>query len=251
VAAVFKGNGEKIYSHSNTTIYKSTDGGASWTTPYPSIPAGAKVGQIAVSPTDENRIYIAATGRGIYIINNTTANGGTIVLKDNNNGFTLDQFGELNVKTVATDPNNANVVYAGTRASWKGIANGVFRSVDSGNTWTNITQNTFGTHLGVRAISVRPDNSYVYISTMAGTRKYPPPSSTSTSVTTPTVTTGSATDITTNSATLNGTVNANGLSTTAWFEYGTASGSYGSKTSEKDVLLPAGGSEQCRDNLRE
>ena len=49
----------------------------------------------------------------------------------------------------------------------------------------------------------------------------------------PTVTTGSATGVTTNSATLNGTVNANGTSTTAWFQYGVASGSYtGTSTTE-------------------
>ncbi|MEK9144991.1 MAG: hypothetical protein AAB339_05220, partial [Elusimicrobiota bacterium] len=42
----------------------------------------------------------------------------------------------------------------------------------------------------------------------------------------PTVTTGSATNVTSNSATLSGTVNANDTSTTAWFNYGIASGSY-------------------------
>ncbi|MDG6005576.1 MAG: hypothetical protein E3K29_06965, partial [Candidatus Brocadia sp.] len=52
---------------------------------------------------------------------------------------------------------------------------------------------------------------------------------------TPQVTTGSATNITTNAATLNGTVNANGLSTTVWFQYGTTSGSYGSTTSIQTV----------------
>jgi alpha-tubulin suppressor-like RCC1 family protein len=42
----------------------------------------------------------------------------------------------------------------------------------------------------------------------------------------PTVTTGSATNVTSTSATLTGTVNANGLSTTAWFNYGVISGFY-------------------------
>ncbi|KXK25427.1 MAG: hypothetical protein UZ01_03358 [Candidatus Brocadia sinica] len=51
----------------------------------------------------------------------------------------------------------------------------------------------------------------------------------------PNVTTGSATDVTSNSVTLGGTVNANGLSTTAWFEYGVTSGSYGSKSSAQGV----------------
>jgi hypothetical protein len=42
----------------------------------------------------------------------------------------------------------------------------------------------------------------------------------------PTVITGPATGITTDFATLTGTVNAEELSTTAWFQYGTSSGSY-------------------------
>ncbi|MCR4322456.1 MAG: SBBP repeat-containing protein, partial [Candidatus Brocadiaceae bacterium] len=40
----------------------------------------------------------------------------------------------------------------------------------------------------------------------------------------PTVTTGDASDITSDAATLNGVVNANGLTATAWFEYGATSG---------------------------
>ena len=51
----------------------------------------------------------------------------------------------------------------------------------------------------------------------------------------PTVTTGSATNVTTSAATLNGTVNANGVSTTAWFELGISSGTYGGKTSTQGV----------------
>jgi len=51
----------------------------------------------------------------------------------------------------------------------------------------------------------------------------------------PTVTTESATDVTSTTATLNGTVNANSFSTTAWFEYGKQSGVYGSKSDTKEV----------------
>jgi len=50
----------------------------------------------------------------------------------------------------------------------------------------------------------------------------------------PTVTTGSATSVTSTSATLTGAVNPNGLSTTYYFEYGTTT-SYGSKTAETDA----------------
>jgi len=50
----------------------------------------------------------------------------------------------------------------------------------------------------------------------------------------PTVTTGSATSVTSVSATLNGTVNPNGASTTYYFEYGTTE-SYGSNTVTKSA----------------
>ena len=51
----------------------------------------------------------------------------------------------------------------------------------------------------------------------------------------PEVTTGAATNVTTTSATLNGTVNAKGLSTTAWFEYGTVKILYSSVSSTQSV----------------
>ena len=51
----------------------------------------------------------------------------------------------------------------------------------------------------------------------------------------PKVTTGSATSVTSNSAKLDGTVNANNLETYAWFEYGTKSGSYGSVSSTQKL----------------
>jgi len=51
----------------------------------------------------------------------------------------------------------------------------------------------------------------------------------------PTVTTKDATNVTTSSATLNGTVNANGLSTYASFKYGKTSGSFDSLTTVQSV----------------
>lgn len=51
----------------------------------------------------------------------------------------------------------------------------------------------------------------------------------------PTVTTSSAKSITINSAILNGTANANGLPTTAWFEYDTTSDSYGNSSPSQNI----------------
>ncbi len=51
----------------------------------------------------------------------------------------------------------------------------------------------------------------------------------------PTVTTSAATNVTATTATLNGTVNANGLSTSAWFQYGLSSGTYTGTTTTQAV----------------
>jgi len=52
----------------------------------------------------------------------------------------------------------------------------------------------------------------------------------------PSATTGSATSVTSSSATLNGTVNPNGASTSYYFDYGTTT-NYGSKTAKTDAGL--------------
>jgi M6 family metalloprotease-like protein len=51
----------------------------------------------------------------------------------------------------------------------------------------------------------------------------------------PTAKTGSVTNMTSNSATLNGTVNAYGYTTTVWFEYGITSGTYSNTTTTQTV----------------
>ncbi len=55
----------------------------------------------------------------------------------------------------------------------------------------------------------------------------------------PVVSTGSAQDVTSDSAILRGIVNANLTSTTAWFEYGTTSRSYTNTTSKQSVTVAA------------
>lgn len=52
----------------------------------------------------------------------------------------------------------------------------------------------------------------------------------------PVVLTGPVTNATWGSATLNGLVNPNGLSTMVWFEYGTMTGAYGGRTTAQEVV---------------
>ncbi|TVM00546.1 MAG: hypothetical protein CV087_13155, partial [Candidatus Brocadia sp. WS118] len=73
------------------------------------------------------------------------------------------------------------------------------------------------------------------LSASVATTPTPSPTLSPTPSPNPLITTGAATNITSSSVTLNGTVNANGLTTTAWFEYGKSSGSYSSKSSSQNV----------------
>lgn len=244
VKAMYVGDGNIVYSHgwinsTTQTIYKSTDGGDTWTTPYPTIAPGATypIGQIAISPTDENRIYVSVKGKGIYIINNTSANGGTASLKNDAHGLAKDQFDEININSVTTDPINPNVVYAGTYAASKGHSNGVFRSIDAGATWTNISYN-LGPEFNVVSMSVNPHNRYIYLGSFAGTWKLPPPGAEEPAPPSgglPSVTTGTATSVGSSTATMQAVCIPNYSTTTVSWKVGTVSETYTLQTGSVTV----------------
>ncbi|MBE7444944.1 MAG: hypothetical protein HS132_06750 [Planctomycetia bacterium] len=76
IKEIFPGNGNIVYSFSANTVYKSTDAGASWTTPYPPLPSTHYIQSMAVDPTNQNRLYLGCSNYGVYIITDTLAHGG-------------------------------------------------------------------------------------------------------------------------------------------------------------------------------
>ncbi|HZM18332.1 MAG TPA: sialidase family protein, partial [Gaiellaceae bacterium] len=151
-------------------IYKSTDGGETWTGPLGGGPtdtgnplAGKGVGKILIKPGSPNTIYAATTTAlrgmsesccvgvtrpvpgaakwGLYkstnggaswsFIHNGSANAAdcTGSLTEFNNGAICSPRG---VRSLAFDPSNAEILYAGS------YARGVWRSPDGGATWTQI-----------------------------------------------------------------------------------------------------------------
>ena len=239
VTTMFPGNGDIVYTWGkdgttgNFYIQKSTNKGGTWsaTNLYPQIPvpSGQFIKQLAIDPTNQNRIYAAARNVGVYIITDTAANGGQVLLRNEANEISKSRFNNVDINSVAVDPNNPNVVYAGAYAAWYGHSNGVFRSTDYGmGTWTNINGN-LGSDINIQGISVNPHNSYVYIASFAGTWKLPPPPGAppgSPDGGIPLVVSGAATNITRTTATLNGVVNPNNLQTTYSWQYGTSPATY-------------------------
>ncbi len=107
-------------------VYRSTDGGSTWTRLGGGLPTGL-VGKanIAVTRADPQRVYVlleAKPGMGLY----RSDDGGTsFTLVSSNPQLSTRPF---YYTTIAADPTNADVVYAG--------AEGFFKSTDGGRTWT-------------------------------------------------------------------------------------------------------------------
>jgi len=174
VVAMFPENGDVIYSANMQdkvlTIFKSIDKGLSWFQPYAKHDIGSTIPrEIVIAPNNENRIYVSSIWGGIHIWD-----GKQWLKRGKSNGLTPDAFNSISTQNITVDPKYPNVVYAGKWITFKGHANGVFRSVDSGNSWQNITYN-LGTEFTAWALSVKPDNGYIYLGSSHGTWRLPPP----------------------------------------------------------------------------
>ncbi|MBM2832849.1 MAG: hypothetical protein HW406_10 [Candidatus Brocadiaceae bacterium] len=174
VYAVFKGNGDIVYSiddsgENKSVVVRSNDQGETWATPYTILPFEAKnINEIDVDTINPNRIYVAANS-GFYIYQ-----GNTWEVKGEKSGLGKDYFGGMYVKCVAVDPKHPEVVYAGRWAPGKGHSNGIFRSINHGNTWENITFNLIQP-ITIWSTTISPHAGTVYIGSSHGTWKLPPP----------------------------------------------------------------------------
>ncbi len=124
-------------------VYKSIDGGNSWT--HIGLEATQYISRIVVDPLNPQKVYLGAMGklfgknseRGLY----RSTNGGTTW---ENKLFISDSTGCIDV---AINPTNPNIVYAAMwerirrpdRRSYGGPTCGLYRSIDGGETWTELT----------------------------------------------------------------------------------------------------------------
>ena len=157
-------NGDTIYASTfepalrGGKMYKSEDAGSTWTDITGILPKG--ILDITVNPADPNILYVTTNINGAY----KSADGGASWVR-------LADFPDVGAYDIEVDINNPAILYASARggsmpAWFTNIAGdrpdgivfndsaGVYKSIDSGSTWTNILTTT----ASCRVIRQHPDD---------------------------------------------------------------------------------------------
>jgi len=147
-------------------MFKSTDGGKSWK--FLGLSDAQQVGSIIIDPKDPNRLFVAVLGhpyganeqRGVFRSTDGGVTWQKVLYKDENTGAIALSF----------DPKSSQVIYADLwsarqgpweNGAWQGKTSGLFKSVDGGTTWRQLTKGlpTVEEGLGRIGFSVAPSDS--------------------------------------------------------------------------------------------
>ncbi len=133
-----KGNDKLFYAgYTGGGVWKTEDGGLGWQNISDGFFKVGTVGDIAVSESDPNVIYV---GTGEHAIRGVMTSYGDGIYKSTDAGKTWKNIGLMNtrhISDVVIHPNNPDVVYVGAQGAAHGpnADRGVYKSTDGGSTW--------------------------------------------------------------------------------------------------------------------
>ena len=168
---VWTGTGENNHQRAlgyGNGVYKTEDGGASWTNM--GLKESRQIGMIAIDPRDSDVVYVAAEGsawgpggdRGLY----KTIDGGQNWEK------VLEISENTGINNVVLDPVNPDIIYATAEQRRRrgfgkiggGPESGLHKSTDGGKTWKKLSKGLPGGHVGGMGIAISPlDRNIIYL----------------------------------------------------------------------------------------
>lgn len=145
---LYAGTGES-FIRSNISIgdgvYKSTDGGASWTNV--GLKKTGRISRVVVHPTNPDIVWVAAMGhaytpqkdRGVFMTKDGGKSWQHVLFVDEHTG----------ASDIVVDPENPRILFAGMwqleLKTWQrvsgGPGSGLYQSKDGGNTWKKLEKN--------------------------------------------------------------------------------------------------------------
>jgi len=157
-------------SYAGTGVFKSTDGGATWTNV--GLPESHHIGRIRVDPKNPNVVWVAVLGhlysqndeRGVY----KTSDGG----KSWQQVLKVDDF--TGAIDLVIDPRNSNNVVASMwdrdRRAWNfresGVGSAVYRTADGGKKWSKVDTLPSGNdagRIGLAQSESNPNIVYAFV----------------------------------------------------------------------------------------
>jgi photosystem II stability/assembly factor-like uncharacterized protein len=131
-------------------LFKSTDGGVTWSDSVSPISSAFSPAALVMDPTDSNRLYL-----GISYLE--AGEEGYALLKSTDGGASWSNLGCCMGKALMIDPTNPATLYGGAPS-------GLLKSTDGGASWSNT-----GLSIGVNVLALDPANtSVIYAATGAG-----------------------------------------------------------------------------------
>ena len=132
----------------NGGVLKSTDSGGSWTAFYDFTPYVERVHALAIDPHTPSTLYVGTNTGGVLRSTDSGASWSAV-----NTGLPIATY--INVGALAIDPHTPSALYAGIDLCDGDVGcapGGVFRSTDSGGSWSAVNSGLTSTHVTTVAI---------------------------------------------------------------------------------------------------
>ena len=154
---------QTLFAGTTVGVFRSTDGGQSWSERMRGMTEINFVVTLAIDPTHPNVMYAGTTG-GVYRSIDATENWTKI-----NNGLVPDDAKmasmALGVNTLVIDHHNSDTVFAGT-------TQGLYQTKDRGNSWFHTSKDLEGVY--VSSLVLHPSDPHLfYVGTSQGVYQSP------------------------------------------------------------------------------